>query len=354
MVEIAKALLMDVSVLILDEVTAYFTEEETQKLFKNLEMLKDKGLAIIFISHKIEEVLRISDRIVILRDGASTEESPRWIKEDSNALFEKMAGEDYINRYPKTKAKKGSKILELKKVGNELNTVRDISLYLRSGEIIGFAGLQGAGKSSLMKLLAGIEEMKAGQMLISGKPVALRNPSQAVKNGIAYFSEDNECNLNMLMNTPYNITLSNLDCVKRLFMISSRLKENVTKFFVKHLNMSIPDRRMQVRYLSRGTQQKVAISKWLYADAQILIMDEPSASLDINSKVELYNILNKLSQKGKGIILASSDFRELIGMCDRIYVLLEGRIVSELNAEEANTILILRSASGETQEAVSI
>ena len=353
MVEIAKALLLDVNVLILDEVTAFFTEVETQRLFEIIEKLKDRGLAVIFISHKIEEVLQISDRIVILRDGITTEEAPCRIIQDTNRLIEKMAGEDYKNRYPKTKARKGKKTLELKTVTNELNTVKDVSFYLRSGEIIGFAGLQGAGKSSLTKMLAGIEGIASGQILIGGKPAVLKDPSQAVKKGIAYFSENNECNINMLMDTPYNITLSNLDCVKRLFIISNKLEANVTKYFIKHLNMHIPDSKMKVRHLSRGTQQKVAISKWLYAEAEILIMDEPSANLDINSKVELYNILNKLSHNGKSIILASSDLRELIGMCDRIYVMLDGRIVNELNAEEANTVRILRSASGKLPDAAS-
>ncbi|MDD5017447.1 MAG: sugar ABC transporter ATP-binding protein [Eubacteriales bacterium] len=351
MVEIAKALLSDVKVLIFDEATAPLSEPEIQKVFEIIEKLKKTGIAIVYISHKLEEVLQISDRIVILRDGETVEDIPKNLG-DINKLIEKMAGEDYVNRYPKSRAKKGRKTLELRNVSNKQNTVKNISIYVRSGEIIGIAGLQGAGKSNLAKLIVGMEMVSEGLLLINNKPSVLKNPHQAIKKGIAYFSKYNEFNINMLMNTHYNITLSNLKRVTRFFIISRNLVDHVTNYFIKHLNLRIPDSNLPAKYLSRGTQQKVAISKWLHADASILIMDEPSIHLDINSKVELYNIMNKLSHNGKSILIASSDLRELIGMCDRIYIMFNGKIVAELSAEEANSIRILQFAFGNSPKSI--
>lgn len=344
MVEIAKALLSDVKLLILDEVTASFTDPEIETFIDTINKLKSSGLAIVFISHKLEEVLKVSDRIVIIRDGETVEETTN--KQDTDAIIEKMAGVDYLNRYPKSKAKKGRKILELKKVSNSINTVKNVDFYLRSGEIVGIAGLQGAGKTSLARLLAGAEPAASGEIRVYDQPVVFKKPYIAVKKGIAFLSEQNATNLNMMRDTPYNITLSNLNRVMKRQFIIPRLVADITKYYVKHLNIKINDLKAEVRFLSRGTQQKVAISKWLHANANILVMDEPSMNLDINSKVELYNIMNKLSHNGKGIVIASSDLPELIGMCDRIYVLYNGNVVAELCAEEANSIRILKYASG--------
>ena len=347
MVEIAKALLYDVKVLILDEVTAAFTEPEIMNLFGIIQKLKESGVAVIFISHKIEEVLQISDRIVILRDGEVVDESLNKTEGDLKVLIEKMAGEDYVNRYPKTRAKKGKVILELKNVSNRQDSVKNANLYLRRGEIVGVAGLQGAGKSSLIKIVAGIETVTAGEILLNSKPVQIKNPYQAIKRGIVYLSDNNSLNLNLWMDVSYNITLANLKKVIKFILINSRMVTEVSKSFIKRLNIKVKNAHEPVRHLSRGTQQKVALSKCLYADADILVLYEPSVNIDINSKVELYNIMNMLCHAGKSILMASSDLRELIGMCDRIYVMFNGAIVSELQADEANSIKILQYASGE-------
>jgi len=345
-VEIAKALLLDVQVLILDEVTAPFSDTDLKNFFTVIETLKNDGVAVVFISHNIEEVIQNSDRIIILRDGETVEEKPQNLKKDVNLLIEKMAGEDYVNRYPKTRAKKGKKILELQNVSSKKRTIRNADLYLRTGEIVGFAGLRGAGKTTLAKMISGIEPIAEGRMLYNNQSVSFKLPYHAIKKGIAYFSEYNERNIHMLMDAPANITISNLNGVKRLFYVCRKLVIDVTHYFLKHLNFQIPDERLEAQFLSRGTQQKLAISKWLFANANVLVMDEPSLNLDIKSKVELYNIMNRLSHKGKSIIIASSDLRELLGMCDRIYVFRAGKIVAELNSKDANSVQLLKFALG--------
>jgi ABC-type sugar transport system ATPase subunit len=348
MVEIAKALMFNVKVLVLDEVTASFTDPEIQNLFRIIRKLKQAGVAIVFISHRIEDAVVISDRIAIMRDGRIVDDNAK--ESEISKIIEKMAGEDYVNRYPKTRARKGKTILELRNVSNEMGTVKNANLYLRRGEIVGVAGLQGAGKSSLIKLMAGVEPVSGGQIYLNGEPVTFKNPHHAIKEGLVFLSEDYNLNLNLYMNTPFNITLGNLDRVKNFLLISSKKVKEATGFFIRHLNIKVMNPKQPIRYLSRGTQQKVALSKWLYANANIFIMDEPSMNLDIGSKVELYNIMNQLSHKGKALVVASSDLRELIGMCDRIYVMFSGVIVAELNADEANSIRILEYASGERKK----
>lgn len=345
MVEIAKALMFNVKVLILDEVTAPFTEPETNNLFRIIEKLRSSGVAVVFISHRIEDVVRISDRIVIMRDGKIIDKNAK--DSESGKIIEMMAGEDYVNRYPKTRANKGKVILELCGVSNRINTVKNINLFVRRGEIVGIAGLQGAGKSCLLKLMAGAEPVSSGQIKLNGSEVKLKSPYHAIKKGIVYLSEDYELNLNMYMDTSFNITLGNLDRVKKLFLISSKKVRKVTDYFIKHLSIKVFNKKTAIKNLSRGNQQKVALSKWLHADADIFILDEPSMNLDINSKVELYNIMNKLSHKSKGLVFASSDLRELIGMCDRIYVMFCGEIAAEFGEGEANSIRILQFASGD-------
>jgi len=347
LVEIAKAVLYDVKVLIFDEITETFSEPEINLIFSIIEKLKKMGVAVIFISHKIDEVMRISDRYVIIRDGELIENIVNSEKTNLNEIFRKMTGEDYINRYPKTRAKRGRAILELQNAGNSMGSVRNASLYIRKGEIIGVAGLRGAGKSSLLRLVAGDEKLVQGKILLNKEPVNFKNPSQAILKGIIYLSENPKLNLNLFMDIPFNITFSNLRKVKKAFMISSKKIEEVAKSFIRRLNLRIRDLKAPVRNLSRGLQQKVALAKWLYADAELLVLDEPSTNLDVNSKVELYNILNQLAHNGKSILIASADLHELIGMCDRIYVMRSGTIVSEMNAAETDSVMIMQFASGE-------
>ena len=347
MVEIAKAINFNAKILIMDEPTASLTDNEVENLFNIIHKLKKMKVAIIYISHRIEEVIKISDRIVIIRDGKIIDVKQGKVNFSANHLIENMAGEDFLNRYPKTKANKGNIILKTEGLCNKINTVKNVSLSIRSGEVLGIAGLQGAGKSSLAKLIAGIEIKTEGKIIKNGKEIMIKEPYQAIKHGIIYLSDDIFKNVFIHQDTSYNTTISNLEKVSTYAFLNRKSMADIAKKYIKKLNMKIFDLNKPIKNLNTGTLQKIAISKWLFADAQVFIMDEPSAGLDISSKVELYNMINKLANIGRSVLLISSDVRELIGMCDRILVMFNGSIVKEMDGSTANSVKILYYASGE-------
>ncbi len=345
MVEIAKAIVTPTKLIILDEITSQFADQDVQLVFNTICRLKEMHIAVIFISHKLEEVLRIADRIVILRGGEVAHIVDN-LGLQAEQLIEKMAGSDIINRYPKTRASKGERVLVAENISNADGTVRNASLYLRRGEIVGVAGFHDSGKAELTRLLAGIDPISSGRIVVDGQEAWVKKPYKALAMGIAYLSEENAKNVHLLMDAHYNITLANLKKAEKLFLIRKRLIVNAVQYYIKRLHIMMQNAFLPSRYLSRGTQQKIAISKMLYADAQVLIMNEPATSLDSSSKVELYNIINRLAQKGKSILFSSSDLRELIGMCDRIYVVNNGEIVADLNAQKTSSKELLLYASG--------
>lgn len=347
MVEIAKAIYFNAKVIIMDEPTSVFNDIEVQNLFHIIQNLKKMDVAIIYISHRIEEIIRISDRIVIMRDGKIVNVKTPGEKYSVLNLLEEMAGHDYINRYPKTKAPKGNVILEVRELSNKKQSVKNVSFSIRSGEIIGIAGLQGAGKSSLAKLIAGIEKIHSGRMFINGKEVKIKEPYQAVKYGIAYFSEDILKNIFMMQNVAYNVTISNIEKLSKYTFLKKQSIIDVTKDYIRRLNLKVMNPKESVKHLSGGTLQKLALSKWLFAGGKVYIMDEPSKGIDIASKVELYNLMNTLTKTGNSVLLISSDLRELIGMSDRIIILFNGSVVKEIVSSEANSVKILYYATGE-------
>lgn len=349
MIEIARAMVGELKILILDEVTASFSETEQLHLFKIIKRLKENGVVVVFISHKIDEVLKIADRIFIIRDGCGIEEAP--IENgavDVDNILVKMAGEDLINRYPRTKAKLGKVILSLKDVSNLKENLSNISLHIRQGEIVGIAGLVGSGKSKLSKVLAGVLPFDQGEYLFQGKSMRNVPLINFIRRGIVYLSEDYAMNLIMSQNVEYNISLAALRKFKRFIFINKHQTSHNAKKYIKSLNLRNVEPYTNIKQLSRGTQQKVALSKWFCTDAKVYILDDPSVSLDIESKAELYNILNSMAHEGKAIFMVSSDLTELIGMCDRIYVMFAGKIVAEMDSKEVNSVKILQHASGKT------
>lgn len=345
-IEIARALKDEIQILILDEPTAAMSSIEIRILFKLIIDLKSKGISTIFVSHKIEEVKEISDRIYIIRDGVLIDEklhSPTYKIEE---LIEKMAGKDYKNRYPKVYSKKGDVLFEALKVTNESHTIHDVSFSIRKGEIVGVSGLQGSGKSSLGRIAAGIERICDGNILLNGKSVHFREPYSAVKKGIVYLSSDLKDNVFFNKDVYFNITISNLRSVSNCFVKNGKEIKRVTASFVQILNMKISRNTNHVKYLSQGTIQKVALAKWFFANANLFIINEPTKSLDIPSKVEIYNLMNKIVRNGGSILLISSDLREILGMSDRIIVMHNGGIIGELESKEANSVKILQYASG--------
>lgn len=347
-VEIARALSTNVRVLILDEITASFTQSDTRALQEVLNKLKKQNVAIVFISHKLEEVMDFADSIVIMRDGRTVDAKTANIRASQEAedILIKMAGKDYRNRYPKTRAKKGKVVLRLENIANDKRTVLDASLYIRSGEIVGIAGLQGAGKSSLAKLLSGAEKPVSGDIYLDEEPLRSEKMYDFVEKGIVYLSDACFDNLVLHQDIQYNITLPSIAAFEKMCLIDKKKCENAAEYYIQKLALKHVTPYKQVRYLSSGMQQKVALSKWLCADARVYVLDEPTISLDTVSKVELYNIMNQIVQNKKSIFIASSDLGELLGMCDRIYVMYGGRIVAEMDSKEANSLRVLEYASG--------
>ncbi|HEX2945209.1 MAG TPA: sugar ABC transporter ATP-binding protein [Clostridia bacterium] len=346
LVEIARALAFNAKVIIFDEPTSALVESEVQNLFRIIARLKALNVAIIYISHKIGETKKIADRIVIMRDGMIVDEKERQTERLSPDYFvEKMAGRDYINRYPRIKAKKGDTVFRVENLWNQKKTVRDLSLKIDQGEIIGLAGLQGSGKSSVAKMIYGLESKSAGAIFIDEKEVLIDNPRRAREKGISYMSEKITDNIFMLQNTSYNYTIATLNKFRKNFHLSNKAIDRATKEQIAKYYMKIPILKDPVKNLSIGILQKLALAKLVSIGGRILVLDDPSKNMDIPSKVELYNILNHLTKKGVSILLISSDTEELIGMCDRVYIMFNGTIVKELNTSEATSAKILHYAS---------
>lgn len=347
LVEVAKALVSDAKLLIFDEVTSQYTQHEIDFLLRIMKKLKSR-LSIVYISHNIEDVIDISDKIVVMRNGEIIDVSDNKDGTNADNLIDKMAGNDLINRYPRTKVTKGSCVLEVNNVSNSSKTIKNASLFVRRGEIVGIAGFHDSGKADLIKMISGVDEVNSGSIKVDNEVVKIKNPYHAIKNGIMYLSEDISKNIHLQMDASYNITLANLRKAEKLFLVRFRSIVSAAKYYTKRLNIKINNLSLPSKYHSRGTQQKIALSKILYADAQILVMNEPTTSLDSSSKVEFYNIINQLAHKGKGILFSSSDLRELIGMCDRIYIVRDGNIVGELVSNEASSTKILYYATGKS------
>lgn len=346
MVEIAKAMYFKAKIIILDEPTEAFTEREIDNLFRIVERLKKSGVCIVFISHKIEEIKKISDRLIILRNGKiiDTITSPEDI--DSSLLVKEMAGEDFLNRYPKTRSPKGPVVLEVVDLTNKRKTVNNVTFELLQGEILGIGGLEGAGKSSLAKLIVGIEPKSNGKIYVNKTEEKLKNPHTALKRGIVYLGDDLNKNLFKDNDSYFNVTISCPKEVSRNFFLDKNKIVQMSEGYIRSLNIKVNDTKKPIKQLSTGNLQKIAIAKWLSARGSIFIMDEPSKALDIPSKVELYNIMNKLVKKGKSILFISSDVEELIGMCDRILIMYNGEIIKEINSSDANYVDILSYSSG--------
>ena len=347
MVEIARALIFNAKLIILDEPTSALLESEVQNLFIIIEKLKAMNVSIVYISHKIEEAKKIADRIVVMRDGEIVEINDQHDKFTSDYFIEKMAGEDFLNRYPKIKCQSKEMIFKAEDLTNENRTIKNININLRHGEIVGLAGLQGSGKSSVAETIFGMEKRTSGKLYIDEKEVSIYHPWQARQQGIGYISEYVRDNVFVSQNTPYNFTISNLKKFKKHIFLDNKKIENTSRDYIEKLYLKIPYTREPVKNLSQGILQKLALSKLIFSAQKIIIMDEPSKDLDIPSKVGLYNIMSQLTRKGISILLISSDIEELIGMCNRIYIMFNGSIVKELDSSRATSAKILYYASGE-------
>jgi ribose transport system ATP-binding protein len=346
MVEICKTLSMNAKVIIMDEPTSALTEKEIEDLFKVIAMLKGEGKGIIYISHRLEELERIIDRVTILRDG-------RYIKTlnfaDTNLteIISLMVGRDLTEKFPRIQVPRSEKVLEVKNLSSPSGVgVKGVSFNLYKGEILAFAGLMGAGRTELMRAVSGADPMSGGEILLEGKPIKVQSPRDAIEEGLFCVPEDRKKDgLCVKMTLAENITLPSLDSISKLGIIRHTLETQKAKDMIQRLKIKTPSIEQYVKYLSGGNQQKVVVGKWLMRRARVVIFDEPTRGIDVASKIEIYHIINELKQKGIGVILVSSELPEVLGMSDRILVMCEGRITGELATRETNQEEILGYAT---------
>lgn len=350
--EIAKALSKNVKLLILDEPTAALNEHDSGNLLNLLLELKKQGMTAIIISHKLNEISKVADSITILRDGQTVETLDMKIdKISEDRIIKGMVGRELTNRYPQREAKIGNTIFEVKNwnVFHPLHTnqksIDNVNFHVRKGEIVGIAGLMGAGRTELAMSIFGKSYGKkiSGQIYKDNKEIHLNNVSQAIEHGIAYVSEDRKGNGLILMDDiKQNITLASLNKITNKFVINKNQEIIESEQFREKLKIKTPSIHQKTGNLSGGNQQKVVLSKWIFSEPDILILDEPTRGIDVGAKYEIYTIINQLASDRKGILVISSELPEILGICDRVYVMNEGRITGEVSKEEATQERIMK------------
>ncbi|MBM4467635.1 MAG: sugar ABC transporter ATP-binding protein [Chloroflexi bacterium] len=345
MVEIAKALSLNADIIAMDEPTSALSERETETLFSLMRSLKEQGVTIIFISHRIEEVFAIADRVTVLRDGQLVGVAP--ISEvDMGQVVRMMVGRELGEMYPKEEVPRQEVILRVKGLSRGRD-LRDIDLELYSGEILGLAGLVGANRTLLARALFGIDPIDQGEIWIDSRAVRLDSPQKAIALGMGFVPEERTAQgLFLGMAVRQNITISALDKISRLGFVNFRQAVGLAQEYVQRLNIRTPSLRQRVRNLSGGNQQKVVLAKWLSLNPKVLILDEPTRGIDVGAKAEIHALMSQLAKQGVGIIMISSELPEILGISDRIMVMHGGRIVAEFQRDEASQDEIMLYAAG--------
>jgi ribose transport system ATP-binding protein len=349
MVEVAKALAVDARIIIMDEPTSALGEEEVETLFGIIETLKEQGIAVIFITHRLEEIFRIADRVVVLRDGRRVGGMPIG-ETTTEEIIRLMVGRELAaDIFHKEETEIGEPLLEVRGLtGSDL--AEDVSFTLRKGEILGFAGLVGAGRTETARLLFGADRREAGEILIEGSPIRIDSPVDAVRAGIGLVPEDRGLQgLILGLSVQENIVLPTLDEHASVGWVQRQALRDTAQAYVDNLSIRTPHLRQRAMYLSGGNQQKVVLAKWLALNPKVLIMDEPTRGIDVGAKAEVHALMSRLAQAGMGIIMISSELPEILGMSDRILVMSEGRVAAILDREEATQEKIMAYASGELE-----
>jgi ABC-type sugar transport system ATPase subunit len=345
MVEVAKALSLNADLIAMDEPTSALTERETEVLFDVMQSLKAQGVSLIFISHRLEEVFQIADRVTVLRDGQFIGTNPvAELNEDQ--VVRMMVGRDLGNMYPKAETQRQEVVLEAINLrdGRELHGV---NLKLHRGEILGVAGLVGAGRTALAETLFGIRPAVGGEVRLEGRPVKINSPGEAIRLGMGFVPEDRKLQgLFMNMAVRENIVLSTMDQVAGWGFMNFAKADRLAAEFVKKLDIRTPSLRQRVRNLSGGNQQKVIIARWLTLRPRVLILDEPTRGIDVGAKAEIHALMSQLAQDGVGVLMISSELPEVLGVSDRILVMHEGRAAGEFTRDQATQDDIMRAATG--------
>jgi ribose transport system ATP-binding protein len=343
MVEIAKALSYKARIILMDEPSATLTKTELDSIFNIIRDLKSKGIAVIYISHRLEEIFSICDSVTIMRDGKIIDTKKIGeITEDQ--IVEKMVGREINQTYPKREPNIGEEVLRVNGLHRK-GLKAEVSFSLHKGEVLGIAGLVGAGRTETMRALYGVDYISKGEIYVRGKNVKINSPKDAKKEGIAFLTEDRkEEGLTIDFTVKSNIVMANLKKILSGGFLSSKKENQTADKYIKLINIKTPSRMQKVLNLSGGNQQKVVVAKWLNADSDIIIMDEPTRGIDVGAKLEIYELINKLVGEGKSVILISSDLPEVLGMSDRVLVMKDDSIIAELTGEKKNAVEVMRYA----------
>ena len=345
MIEIAKALSFNSKIIVMDEPSATLTDHELEALFDLIRELRSQGIGMIYISHRLEEIFHIGDRITVMRDGEHVATRP--VSEVSrDDIIRMMVGRELKDEFPKEVFDRGEERLRVEALTRR-GAFEDVSFSLHEGEIVGLTGLVGAGRTEVARAIFGADRMDAGQVYLDGAPVAVRSPQEAIRRGIGLLTEDRKNQgLVLGMAVRENTTLGNLSSLVRWLFVNRRKERAVTDSYVADLQIKTPSIEQTAQNLSGGNQQKVVLAKWLFTQSRVLIFDEPTRGIDVGAKVEIYRLMNDLVRQGVCILMISSELPEVLGMCDRILVMHEGHLAGELGRSEATQERIMQLATG--------
>ena len=345
MVEIAKAVSYNSKIIVFDEPTSSLTENEVEHLFKIINMLRSRGCGIIYISHKMEEILRISDDITIMRDGQWIATKPA--KElTMDEIIRLMVGRELTNRYPHKDNVVGEELLRVEGLSGMYSHLRDVSFTARKGEILGIAGLDASGRTELLENIFGVATRKSGKIFLGGKQVLNRNATESIKNGFALLTEERRANgIFGILNIRENMVISSLKSYLQGLLLSDKKMSDATEWSIDAMHIKTPSQYTQIRSLSGGNQQKVILGRWLKTNPTVLLLDEPTRGIDVGAKYEIYQLILNLAKEGKTVIMVSSEMPELLGVCDRILVMSGGRLAGEVDAKNTSQEEIMTLAA---------
>lgn len=345
MVEIAKAVSYDAKIIVFDEPTSSLNDREVEHLFRIINMLRDRGCGIIYISHKMEEILRISDEVTVMRDG-------KWIATKSakeittGEIISLMVGRELTNLYPPKEHEIGEELLKIENLSSEYANLENVSFTAKKGEILGVAGLDGSGRTELLENLFGLAARKSGEISLNGKKIHNRNPRESIRNGFALLTEERRATgIFGILDIRENTSISSLDNYRKGPFLSKRKMKESTDWSIKAMRIKTPSQESKIRTLSGGNQQKVILGRLLLTEPDVLLLDEPTRGIDVGAKYEIYQLIIDLAKKGKTVIMVSSEMPELLGVCDRILVMSGGRLSGQVNAADTTQEEIMALAA---------
>lgn len=335
-VEIAKALSQDASILLMDEPTAALNQKEVEGLYTIIRELQQSGIGIIYVSHRLEEIFELADRVTVLRDGQHVGERP--IDElDRQTMIQMMVGREIEDEFPKIYREPGAVLLSVKNFSCH-KLIHDVNLDVRKGEVLGITGLMGAGRTELARLIFGADNKRTGLLMLDGKPLSINNPRDAINAGICLLTEDRKHQgLILEQSVQDNFALPNLDNFSRFGFVNRKSIAEAFDQHMKSINIKVSGQKQTAKNLSGGNQQKVVLAKWLHRNSRVIIFDEPTRGIDVGAKQEIYKLINSLTEQGKAIIMISSELPEILGMSDRIIVMHEGRVTGEVSDPRSAT-----------------